>query len=707
MAKAAGSGLASERPTVAGDKLCRLLRRCKAAGAARIMEILALAALSAALIAVLVADGVCGIIFHYAWITPFGEGFTWSFVPPLQAGVPGAYWYLHIGDSGLILFTRGVHWLTATILGSGQFTLEYMTTFGSVFMAAQAALKIAAVIVLLRARTDMRVKLAAMAFLFTLSFVVPPYADSYSAYVNTMTFFVIYVFVFAILLAYAIGSELAWLMRHKTRLAVAIGAFSGLLFFDLAMWGWLTLATLAVLCARLPWRHALRVLLVSVAVGLPTAVAALYAAQEGDAGAALFAAWSHLLGFMPGYTYAEPAFYQHFFELFLNARSSLFSEQVLIVGAGTLLAVALLWLAVDLIAARGLRPLSRPSAAFDGVFLLTGAAYWHVLRVHGSGTVAQATALAAVTYLFFRPLLQPADFRWPRARYAAGLMALPAVAAVTFLAVHFSPLAAYLVLIAEQRLDGRVVQWTDRFFDDCAQHYTVVNTPDLYFEINTIAYHLKNLLITMHRGSEAGNNGNAALEAAYAARIPRYKLYFPDTIIDIGPRCREGETLPYASPTMVAGPVVTCNTLELGSRRLVFNAVQTTPAAGVEHTALYYVLPDTLGGAAFEDASAHASWLDYTPGKCALLTAGPQSAAAEGLREETSAAGAPSYGFQAMAVDPRAMRKRIVDDEARYRNSPGDVRAAEVATAALEKRRRAMLVKISGVFMTSYVLIVP
>ncbi len=669
----------------------------------RAVMLSALTVLSAALVAVLIADGVCGIIYRYAWITPFSEGFTWSFVPPLQAAVSGAYWYLHIGDSGLILFTRGLHWLTAALLGSRQFTLEYMTAFGSVFMAVQAALKIAAVIVLLRARTDMRVKLAAVAFLLTLTFVDCTFAQSYGEYVNTMTFFVIYVFVFAILLAYAIGSELAWLMRHKTRLAVAIGAFSGLLFFDLTMWGWLAAATLAVLCARLPRRHALRVLLVTVAVGLPTAVVALYAAYEGDAGAAFFSALSQLRGFMPESRYAENAFHEVFVTLFLDRRSNYFPEEVLIAGAGTLLAVSLAWLAVELIAARGPRRLSRPSAAFDGVFLLTAAAYWHVLRVHGSGTVVQAMALAALSYLFFRPLLQPAVFRSPRARYAAGLMALPAAAIVTFLAVHFSPLTTYLDYIAEQRLDGRVVRWTDRFFDDCAEHYTVVFSPDLYFAIDTVAWDLKNIFATLHRGTEEFDHGNAALEAAYAGRIPRYNFYFPDTVVDTGPRCRAGETLPYASPTMVAGPVTRCYTLALGSHRLVFNLVQTTPAAAVEHTALYYVLPDTVGAAAFEAASAHRSWQDFAPGKCALLTAGPQSAA-PGLREETSAAGAQPYGLQAMAVDPLDLRNGMIDD---LHNSPSYVRTAKLVIAALERRRRAILVKISGVWLTSYVLIVP
>jgi hypothetical protein len=122
---------------------------------------------------------------------------------------------------------------------------------------------------------------------------------------------------------------------------------------------------------------------------------------------------------------------------------------------------------------------------------------------------------------------------------------------------------------------------------------------------------------------------------------------------------------------------------------------------------LYYVLPASLGGAAFDDANGHTSWQDFAPGKCALLTAGPRSAAAQGLREGMLAMTGRGLGWEAMPVDPQAMRNRMIDDKARYRDAPSYARAADVVIDPLERRRRAVLVKIVGIWDTRYVLIVP
>jgi hypothetical protein len=64
-------------------------------------------------------------------------------------------------------------------------------------------------------------------------------------------------------------------------------------------------------------------------------------------------------------------------------------------------------------------------------------------------------------------------------------------------------------------------------------------------------------------------------------------------------------------------------------------------------------------------------------------------------------------GWEAMPVDPQAMRNRMIDDKARYRDAPSYARAEDVVIAALERKRGAILVKISGVWLTTYVLLVP
>jgi hypothetical protein len=662
------------------------------------------AALTVAVIYVLVANGVYGILNDNVWIMPYAEGFSWSFVPSLKASVPGAYWYHYFGLSGLILLTHGVHWATAILLGSRQFTLEYLTMFGSIFMAAVSVLKLIAVLVLTFSKVDLRVKLATVAFLLMLVFFAPVYGGPYNQILNTLTFFSVYVFAFSVLLAYALGAEKEWIDRQKFRLAAIIGALSGLLFFDMSMWGWLTLFTLAIICARLELRDIPRVLVVTALVGGITGVLALFAAYAGDINAALFAAAAHVRGFTSGTGHGDPGF--DFFELFLSRESHLFTEHVLILGAASVLVFSAACLAFALIARHPRLPAWR-KVAFDVVFLLSAVAYWHVLNVHPSGTVAEAAGLCAAVYLFFRPALQIVCAGSRGDRIFAAIMALPAVIVIADFWTAFVPSTYHSGLSVAQRLEGQIVRSADAFFNDCADRYTVVNSLEIY-SINTIVYALKNTLVSMFTGTIPWDVPNGALEEAYDLRMPRYGFYFSDAIVDIGPRCHVGETVPYPSPTIVPGPVTDCVSLNVANRQLFFNHAPAHPGPRIQDTTLYYALPAPVASAVFNEASSNATWNPFVPGegKCVVLMQMASRNAAQGLREGSFPSDARGFGWEAISVDPVNLIRRLIDYQIEVKLPPKYVQESDVALAAIMEGRPAIVVRIFGLWDTRYVLLV-
>jgi hypothetical protein len=506
-----------------------------------------------------------------------------------------------------------------------------------------------------------------------LVFFDPVYARAYNQTLNTLTFFMVYVFAFAVLLAHAIGAKNEWIEHRKFRLAAITGVLSGLLFFDMSMWGWLTLFTLAVICVRLRITDALQALAVTFVVGGITGALALCAAYAGDLNAALFAAAAHIRGFIGGTGHGDAGFHDHFFGLFLSRQSNLFTEHVLIAGAAVVLAIS---------AAHSVfGHLWRQALIFDAVFILSAAAFWHVLNVHPSQTVAEAAGLCAATYLFFRPALQIVCASSRADRIWSTTMTVPAAAVIAIFWVAFAPLAGYANLNSAQRMEGQIVRSADAFFNDCAEQYTVVYSVELY-SLNTIVYALKNAVGVFFSGAMSWDLPAAALEQAYDQRMPRYGFYFPGTIVEIGPRCRMGETISYPSVTMVVGPITECARLYLANRELFFNYAPAEPSTHTRSTTLYYVLPKAVGSSAFDEASNRATWNSFGEKTCAALTA---TRSAQGLR---------SLGWEAVSIDPKRMLDRLTANH------------TKVITAPLTEGRPAIIVKISGVWDTRYLLLV-
>jgi hypothetical protein len=174
-------------------------------------------------------------------------------------------------------------------------------------------------------------------------------------------------------------------------------------------------------------------------------------------------------------------------------------------------------------------------------------------------------------------------------------------------------------------------------------------------------------------------------------------FYFSDAIVEIGPRCRLGETIPYFSSTIIPGPVTACPSLTIMNRQLFFNYAPADPDPRIQKTTLYYSLPAPVANAVFNEASAHAAWDAFTAseGRCAALT------------HTTSGNGLRASGWEAISVDPVDLIRRLVDYQIETKLPPKFAKESDVVLAAITEGRRAVVVKISGVWDTRYVLLVP
>jgi hypothetical protein len=217
------------------------------------------------------------------------------------------------------------------------------------------------------------------------------------------------------------------------------------------------------------------------------------------------------------------------------------------------------------------------------------------------------------------------------------------------------------------------------------------------YSINTIVYALKNTIGVFFTGPMPWDLPSGALEQAYDRRMPRYGFYFSGAIVEIGPRCRMGETVPYPSSTMILGPVNECPSFTALNRRLVFNYAPANPDPRIQTTTLYYALAAPVAAPVFDEASASATWGAFTAGegKCAALM---QSTSRDGLR---------ASGWQAISVNPVDLVRRLIDYQIATKLPPKFAKESDVVLAAITEGRRAVVVKISGVWDTRYVLLVP
>jgi hypothetical protein len=76
-------------------------------------------------------------------------------------------------------------------------------------------------------------------------------------------------------------------------------------------------------------------------------------------------------------------------------------------------------------------------------------------------------------------------------------------------------------------------------------------------------------------------------------------------------------------------------------------------------------------------------------------------------RERGDGNGLRASGWEAISVDPVDLIRRLVDYQIETKLPPKFAKESDVVLAAITEGRRAIVVKISGVWDTRYVLLVP
>jgi hypothetical protein len=641
-------------------------------------------------------DRLHWLIYEKPWISPFHEGFTWTFLPAIKMEPANDYWYHYLGLTGLPLVTRLLHWIATTSQGSSELTLDYAASFGKLYFSF---LYIAIVLMcaLIIRWSGWRFGFPILLMLLMLNY-LDPFAGPYHRIVNTMGFFELYLYAYTALMVYLVISFRAGLLHHEaTWLAAIGGALAGSLFFDLVINGWLFLFFMASLFALTEGARRWRCVAVAIVSGIVVGPLLLWAAYGFNIWQASFALTRHLyfiahetgyteLGFADSFKIALPPIQHH----------------VVMFCAGAILILGIL---ERFFRSQGnkdgsrQRSWNRLMSAIDLAFLISAIAFTYAFYRQPSGTIFQSLTLLCLVYMGYRVfvVLPALESQESRRRSWIQMAALVGGLGVGGSALSAKDIPSAINIFVpnhpesfffQDRIDGLVVRSLDQFFNQFAEQYTAIANPDFYWMISSLIYPLHyvgQLTIPGLPTTTTLLPLEAEVERKY---VSRYHFVSELSAVDVSDTCQAPTKPPAEYAERLQGLVDACVTLDSPLGRKIFNMGRSRLPLGRE----LYLYPFSIprGKAIYGHAAQGFAWrVPKTDGESRSPRRFLSSENHVGIRQEVYRIGGRYWGWSLMPIDLESAKSSLTP----------------LATPLADGGYRSYLLQISASVMEAYILI--
>jgi hypothetical protein len=628
------------------------------------------------LLATVSADRLAWLVYDRSWISGNHEGFAWTFITTINMEMPDSYWYQYYGLTGMPLLTRLLHFATRSIRGSTQFTMEYVDLFSKLTFTLLYVLIIGSCLVIF-----IKIRSRTMRWPILLVFLILNYmwmfSTQYHQPVSILGFYELYIYFYTAIFCFVlIDFDTGRLERSAPALATICGALAGMLFFDMPIYGWLSVFCAAPLLmltrGKLRWRCAGLV----AASGLITAPLALWAAFGFHASQASAALVQHIHIILHGLGGWQPGFQENFVTLFLSPRSDYFQQQVLMLIAAVVWLIALVNDSALLMSgatiSRGRIGPALP-IAIDLIFVLAGLASGYSLFRQASSTTIDSLALMCLFYIGCRMSIA-AMMEVPIAGFRLSLLpvawivlgvGVPAIflPVLTGIAVpHDVPSLINLLdlnwrgkYFEIDQAEGRLVRSLDAFLNHFANHYTVIESPDSYWMFDLLIYPLRPAADFNFRGLEGVPGGPRFLPSEDEVERKfhrRYHFVNNLSVPEITRDCRAGTTLPEQYADRM-GMVSMCATIKMPFGTKIVNMGPSRLKLGDE--AYIYPFPQDRGMKIYEMLANGFTWqriADAPDGQPGLLLSAEKR---RGIKEEICSTPWMSCGWSILPVDMRQL----------------------------------------------------